>query len=336
MPRLDSTSVFLLRHGESTFNEQGRCQGCSDESVLTEKGVRTAGRTGAHLRSQPPKVILASPLKRARQTAEIILSGLKGSGVTLEFHESLKEVDLPLWEGLTYDQIRTNFGRHYQTWKGCPHLLRMGQIRPVSDLYRRAARFWREVLPRWAGTRVLIVSHGGTTRGLIGSALGIPAKFYHRTQHSNGGLSILEFEGVRVKSIEALNLTGHLGQVLPKLKEGKRGVRLVLLPLDRSLPPAQRLLDELKADFVTSAEGLNAKHLSASDGAVRTGVVMAPVDSLLPVLMTTIGARQSDSARWAMRHGHVSILHYPEPVGGGVLQAFNFPVSAKTGARSDL
>jgi len=240
--------VFLLRHGESTFNEQGRCQGCSDESVLTGNGVRTAALVGAYLRSDPPDVIFASPLRRACETAEIIQSTLRTSGVRVVLHNLLREVDLPLWEGLTYDQVRSNFSGEYRTWSERPDLLQMGGNRPVADLYRRAGHFWSEVLPQSAGKRLLVVSHVGTCRALIGSALGISARFYHRTQHSNGGLSILEFDGVEGDEfgscrVKALNLTGHLEQPLPKLKEGKRGVRLLLLPSDGAVPAPRRLLD---------------------------------------------------------------------------------------------
>jgi len=337
MQKLDATQVLLLRHGESTFNQQGRCQGCSDESVLSEKGKRTAVLAGAYLRHQPPDVIFASPLRRARETAEIVRATLRSSAVRVVLHELLREADLPFWEGLTYDQVRSNFSREYRTWREHPDLLRMGGARPVADLYRRAGRFWTEIRPQWAGKSVLIVSHLGTCRALIGSALGIPAKFYHRTQHSNGGLSVLEFDGAEVNKpgfcrVKALNLTGHLERVLPKLKEGKRGVRLLLLPSDGGA--STRLLDEWKADFVTSTEALNGENFYPVDGTVRTGVVIAPAPSLLSILMTAIGARQQDGSRWAMRDGHISVLHYPKLNGAGVLQVFNSPVAMQTGERS--
>lgn len=380
--RESTTQVFLLRHGESTFNQQGRYQGCCDEPVLTERGVRTAFQTGCYLRSQWPDVILSSPLRRARQTAEMILSSLGENASrrfpALVFHELLKEIHLPLWEGLTFHQVRSEFSRDYGTWVERPHLLRMpvgangktpAQIRPVADLYRHAADFWNEVLPACAGKRALVVSHGGTTRALVGTALGIPARFYHRTQHSNGGITILRFNGVsrRGSRIEALNLTGHLGERLPKLKEGKRGVRLVLLPVGRAgMEPisVQRLLDGLKPDFVVSAASRIAIQgqrefrsvgeetlrrwrqrsvgalipplLSAVAGSMLTGVVIAPAKSLLPALLSATGAKETDRARWSVRDGHLSVLHYPDPDGSPVLQALNIPVGvAASDARQE-
>src|SRR5215831_5254251 len=143
-----TTRVLLLRHGESTFNEQQRCQGSSDESVLTERGLLTALRSGQYLKCELPHTILASPLQRACQTAEIIRAEL-GSGVTLECHDLLKEVHLPRWEGLTFARIRRNFSSEYRTWKERPHELCMRlsgsareEFKPLLDLYGRATEFW--------------------------------------------------------------------------------------------------------------------------------------------------------------------------------------------------
>jgi broad specificity phosphatase PhoE len=328
--------VFLLRHGESTFNEKRRCQGSSDESILTEQGVSTALKTAQYLKEHRPEVILSSPLRRARQTAEIIFSECNGSGAKLEFHDLLKEIHLAHWEGLTFDQIRSNFSSEYQTWKERPLELHMPQagkahapFKPVVNLYRRATRFWKEVLPRLAGKRILVVSHGGTTRALIGAALRISARFYHRTQHSNGGLSILEFHvthpgGCR---IEALNLTCHLHSHLPKLKDGKQGVRLVLLPLDPAASPPQ-FLRKLRPDFVSGPQAYVLSPAQFQEGIVRTIVLTAPIDSLVPILMTAAGVRRPDCARWDMREGHISVLHYPHPNAGAVLQTFNLPIGA--------
>jgi probable phosphoglycerate mutase len=328
--------VFLLRHGESTFNEEKRCQGSSDESILTEQGVSTALKTAQYLKESQPEVILASPLLRARQTAEIIFSEWSGSGATLEFHDLLKEVHLAHWEGLTLDQIRSDFSNEFQTWTERPHELCMtragkanAQFKPVVELYRRATRFWREILPRLAGKRILVVSHGGATRALIGAALRISARFYHRTQHSNGGVSVLEFYPTQPGGwrIEALNLTCHLHARLPKLKEGKRGVRLVLLPLEGTATQLQ-FLRELRPDLVTEPQAYVLSPAQFREGIVRTVVLTAPIGSLMPILLGAAGVRRDDCARWDMRKGHISVLHYPRPNTGAVLQTFNLPIGA--------
>jgi len=333
LPNIEvTTRVLLLRHGESTFNEQGRCQGSSDESILTERGMLTALRSGQYLKRELPDIVLTSPLQRARQTAEIVRAEL-GSGATLECHDLLKEVHLPRWEGLTFAGIRGAFSGEYRIWKECPHELCMRrsgsageEFKPILDLYWRAGEFWNDVLPRYAGKRVLVVSHGGMTRALIGSALGMAASLYHRTQQSNGGLSILEFGRVHAGArIDALNVTGHLHSRLPKLKEGKRGVRFILIPLNHA--DSCQLIDHLKPDFVTAPPaGVIAKHFS--EGRLRTGVASGAIDSLIPVLLAAAGVPWTDRGRWNMSRDRISVIHYPLPDANGVLQAFNIPINA--------
>ncbi|NJS16921.1 MAG: histidine phosphatase family protein [Nostocaceae cyanobacterium CSU_2_110] len=105
---------------------------------------------------------------------------------------------------------------------------------PALDLYDRVQQFWQEILPLHQGKTVLVVSHGGTIRALISTATQIKAHHYHAIQQSNSGISILDFENTASSNakITAINLTQHLGEVLPKLKNGKHGLRLLLLPVN--------------------------------------------------------------------------------------------------------
>ena len=103
------------------------------------------------------------------------------------------------------------------------------------QLYEIARLFWQQVLPRHQGKTILVVSHGGTIRALISTAAEIQAEHYHRIQQSNNGITILNFEHHSSSisgKIAAVNLTQHLGEVLPKLKNGKHGLRLLLLPIN--------------------------------------------------------------------------------------------------------
>jgi len=299
----------------------------------------TALRSGRYLKRELPHVILASPLQRAYQTAEIIRTEL-GSGVTLECHDLLKEVHLAQWEGLTFAAIRATFSGDYRTWNEHPHELCMRRsgsagddFKPILDLYGRAAEFWYGVLPRYAGKKLLVVSHGGMTRALIGSALGLAASLYHRTQQSNGGLSILEFGRVHSGArIEALNVTGHLHSRLPKLKEGRQGVRLILIPLNHA--DSRQLIDHLKPDFVTPPPAWAiSKHFS--EGTLRNGVMLGAMGSLLPVLLAAAGVPWADRKRWNMSQNHISVIHYPQRDANGVLQAFNIPISAFNALKTD-
>ena len=75
------------------------------------------------------------------------------------------------------------------------------------------------------------MAHGGTNRALISTAIGLNPAHYHSLQQSNCGISCLEFSSNHSNygKLNYLNVTNHLGENLPKLKAGRRGLRWLLL-----------------------------------------------------------------------------------------------------------
>jgi broad specificity phosphatase PhoE len=100
--------ILLVRHGETEWNLQRRYQGRSD-SPLTERGVAQAHAIGRLLRTLPNAAsarIVASPLGRARRSAEIIREHLPAAP-ELRFDDRLRELSIGSWDGLTYEEIAT-------------------------------------------------------------------------------------------------------------------------------------------------------------------------------------------------------------------------------------
>jgi phosphoserine phosphatase len=236
------TRVILVRHGESTFNVQRRVQGHYDQSTLTEAGQAGAAQVGAVLRELSFAAAYGSPLKRARETAEIILSQLE-QPPKLKITDDLKEINLYEWEGLPFDEVEAKFPEGFVCWRDRPHKLKMRaadgtEFYPVVALYEQARKFWREVLPQHPDQTILVVAHSGINRCLIGTALGLDETRYTSLYQSNCGINVLNFaDGSRGSlhdfaqpsvQLESMNLTGHLGQPLPSAKKNK-GIRLLLV-----------------------------------------------------------------------------------------------------------
>lgn len=261
-----SIKVILVRHARSTYNHQGRYQGCSDESVLTEQGQQDAYRTGVALQAIKIDAIYASPLQRVQQTVTQIVNVRKESAKNVPpvlVTDNLKEINISLWQGLTYQYVQENFARPYFDWKNSPEKFKLinsttkQETFPILDLDRQVKEFWQEILPRHQGKTILVVSHGGTNRALINTALGIKPINFHFLQQSNCGISILEFPQNQLcqANLLALNLTAHIGKALPKLKEGKQGLRLLLLSGDNSQEQFQQLAEfwqQESIDFILS------------------------------------------------------------------------------------
>jgi phosphoserine phosphatase len=361
-----TTRIILVRHGQSTYNAQGRYQGCSDNAVLTEKGRWMAHRTGLALSHLSIDTLYTSPLQRTQETAALILSALATAEKPLPsllMHPDLKEIALPAWEGLPFKTVRQTFAADYQTWREHPHQFQIAPQAalashgimatltqpyfPVQDLYAQARRFWQDLLPRYRGKTVLVVSHGGTIRALIGTALHPshrhspetlpPEAYFHALQQSNGGISVLTFPGNahQPACLEAMNLTQHLGETLPKLKEGKTGLRLLLVPTEsdskaqrstieaslRQIPLAFCLRDSDAESAIAKCRHLLDTRSIAAD-TLTTGLVRADPTEIQSLLNPMLGL-PPDALALSVKSGAVSVVHYPTSTKHPVVQALN-------------
>ena len=363
-PQSLSNRVILVRHGRSTYNDQGRYQGRCDDSVLTEKGRRCAYQTGVFLRGLKLDAIYTSPLQRTQQTAQEILAALgetTDSLPTLSVTDQLKEIDMVAWQGLPFQYVREQFAGDYRRWQERPHKFQMAQVNdlafasppppcfPVLDLYQQAEQFWQD-LPRYSGQTTLIVSHGGTNRALISTAIGLTPDRYHVLQQSNCGISVLNFPQKRHSAqLEMLNSTAHIGETLPKLKEGKQGLRLILVP-DRQKPQLLQKLVEQDINFTLSSKLVDteqirqlfpkAVHLQvlredfpqawrqaifqpySRSKHLITGLVIFREEIIKSILCQELGLSEQF---WRLQLGEgISIIHYPSAASHPVLQALNF------------
>jgi probable phosphoglycerate mutase len=104
--------IYLVRHGETVWNQAGRQQGHLD-SPLTPKGVEQAQAAGRFLRTILPEghdiVLETSPLGRARTTAELVAAELALPVADIRSSPLLMEHALGAWEGLTYAEIDDRF-----------------------------------------------------------------------------------------------------------------------------------------------------------------------------------------------------------------------------------
>ena len=97
---------YIFRHGQSTYNVAGRTQGRTNDSVLTQLGQEQAVDIGKRLKNHGIELIVTSPLKRARQTAELANQSLH---VNIVEDNRFIEVDVGCAEGLHYTEIKNKY-----------------------------------------------------------------------------------------------------------------------------------------------------------------------------------------------------------------------------------
>lgn len=156
----------FLRHGESLGNAQSRWQGQSDYP-LTDKGRAQARALAERWKSENAKfdLILASPLGRAKETAEIIGSALQ---VRVEFDPLWLERAIGEMEGLTSEEVRQKPRPPYTN----PYNPIGGNGEGDWALYLRAGQALHNLLKRPPGN-YLIVSHGGLLNQLMNTITGV-------------------------------------------------------------------------------------------------------------------------------------------------------------------
>ena len=180
-PQPTLPAMWLVRHGESTWNTAGLCQGHNDEAELTERGLRQAAEAAAQFGYRPVRAIYASDLCRAQQTAAAFSAVL---GLPVHDDPRLRERCLGVLEGTPHATISPADLGH-----GDGRLFD-ADIKPdagesVRDLYTRVATFCddlttgivkgRDTLPGLTERDgdVLVIAHGGSVRVLEAYAHGI-------------------------------------------------------------------------------------------------------------------------------------------------------------------
>ena len=161
------TLLYLIRHGRSTWNAEGRIQGQADPP-LDEAGRRQARALAAHLQGMPVHAFYSSPLARASETAEIVAAPHQ---LSVGFDERLMERHFGEWTGLTGAELETRIeAEPKRDWRmvGPPG----GESR--ADLTARAAAVFAEIVAAYPVHTVAVVSHGGLLGAALNHLLGIP------------------------------------------------------------------------------------------------------------------------------------------------------------------
>ena len=107
-------NFYIFRHGQSSYNLEGRIQGHTNNSVLTNQGIDEAHNAASLLQDKKIEVVVSSPLRRAKQTGSIVSKIIK---VPLQYDDRFTEVNVGIAEGLHYTKVQQKFGDLYRQWR---------------------------------------------------------------------------------------------------------------------------------------------------------------------------------------------------------------------------
>ncbi|MBA3742374.1 bifunctional RNase H/acid phosphatase [Sporichthya sp.] len=203
------TTLRLLRHGETPHTIEKRFSGTRFDPPLSERGQGQARAAADHIASLGgTDVIVASPLTRARQTAQAVADVL---GLEVLIDEDLRECDFGDWDGLTFAEASAQAGVALSQWLGTPEMAPPGGESMVQ-LAARVAEAQLRILSAHVGKNVLIVAHVGSIKMLVREALGAPISTIHRLQLAPASLCTVRWYADGNSAMHAFNETSYLGE----------------------------------------------------------------------------------------------------------------------------
>lgn len=165
------TELWLVRHGQTDWNLEGRFQGQSD-ALLNGEGVLQAENLADQLiHAGRFDAIFTSDLLRAARTAEIIAGRLN---LPVQVDHRLREVNQGEWEGMLIRDIVNTYRNIWEERRANPEMARAPGGESVVEVSVRMIQAADEISCRHPAGRVLVVSHGLALATLVCAARDIP------------------------------------------------------------------------------------------------------------------------------------------------------------------
>jgi broad specificity phosphatase PhoE len=165
-----STYLWLVRHGQTDWNLEGRFLGQADQP-LNKNGVAQAEEVAHFFSQKKIKVIFCSDLKRAVQTASIIA---QVAGLQVIVDPRLREICQGVLEGKIFSTIQEIYPDIVALRRNDPLNVRAPGGETIPEVSRRVYQAADDISLKYPGQHILVVSHGVALATLIVKARGIP------------------------------------------------------------------------------------------------------------------------------------------------------------------
>ena len=156
--------LYVTRHGETDWNLYGKVQGKANIE-LNAKGIEQAKETMVKLKEENIDLIICSPLKRAKQTAEIINSE---KNIPIIFDERISERDFGEMEGMSKDDF------DFQAFWNYEKNVNYEKAENIRVFFNRIFLFLDEIKKKYKDKNILLVTHGGVSIAINCYFNGVP------------------------------------------------------------------------------------------------------------------------------------------------------------------
>ena len=206
---MNTTTLVLVRHGETAWNVEGRIQGHLDVP-LNEIGLAQAAAVGRRFRPERFDAIYSSDLIRAFRTASPIVANPE---VDIIRDQRLRERNLGVLQGLTGDEGKRTQPDAWKAFKSREADLPLEGGESLGTFSKRVVGFVESMLDRHAGGRLLVVAHGGALDAAYRHASSMPLAAVRDFPIYNASVNVISHDGRRWK-IESWGDISHLPEEL--------------------------------------------------------------------------------------------------------------------------
>ncbi len=220
-PAGEATTLLVIRHGRTALTEAGRFSGRDGaDPQLSAAGEQDAARVAAAVARfgsagallpdvAAPTVVVASPMRRTRETAEAVASALPGD-VTVRIDEEWIEAGFGEWEGLTYAELSERYPQQLTQWQGSTSYPPPGGGESLDTVGQRVRRARARAVEANPGRTVVVVTHATPVRVVLQEALQAGPSALWRMRVSAGGLSVVRHWEDGSAEVATANATAHL------------------------------------------------------------------------------------------------------------------------------
>jgi broad specificity phosphatase PhoE len=175
--------ILLARHGETASNKERRFQGQLDVA-LNDTGREQARALAERLREEPLTALYASPLIRARETAEIVGAAL---GLEVRLDDRLKEVDVGDWQERLKEDLEREDPDAWAAFRAAGEDFRFPGGESLLDQQERVIAALVDITQR-GELPALVVCHRGVIRAALSHTHIRGLDTYHEWAVPNGEL----------------------------------------------------------------------------------------------------------------------------------------------------
>lgn len=206
------TKVYLIRHGKTQWNLESRYQGANGDSPLLKDSYREIELLASSLQRISFEHAYASPLKRARITAQALLNHLNPE-IPLTIDSRLKEFNLGKMEGMHFEDVAAKWPEVLKNFRHHPDKYDESLVEGESflEVIARFRAAIEEYCRQYPNGNILVISHGAALNAAINALIGTPlAHLKDRGGLSNTSTTILTTNDGRHFELEKWNDTSYL------------------------------------------------------------------------------------------------------------------------------